>query len=77
MVRLSFAVVSAYQVISIFCFLAVFLSHHRCLAYAREREQVASAGLDKTVYLWDVKTLTSITAANNTVTSKWRGGGQE
>lgn len=31
--------------------------------------QVASAGLDKAIYLWDVNTLTALTASNNTVTS--------
>jgi WD repeat-containing protein 48 len=42
----------------------------RCLAYAREPvELVASAGLDKSIYLWDVNTLTKVTATNNTVTS--------
>lgn len=32
-------------------------------------ELVASAGLDKSIYLWDVSTLTKVTALNNTVTS--------
>jgi len=42
----------------------------RCLAYSREpSETVASAGLDKCIYLWDVNTLTKVTATNNTVTS--------
>lgn len=39
------------------------------LAYAKDREQVASAGLDKQIFLWDVNTLTALTASNNTVTS--------
>ena len=30
-------------------------------------EQVASAGLDKAIFLWDVNTLTALTASNNTV----------
>lgn len=34
--------------------------------------QVASAGLDKAIYLWDVNTLTALTASNNTVTSEFR-----
>lgn len=42
----------------------------RALAYARDREQVASAGLDKAIFLWDVQTLTALTASNNTVTSE-------
>lgn len=42
----------------------------KALAYARDREQVASAGLDKAIFLWDVQTLTALTASNNTVTSK-------
>ncbi|KAL3077586.1 hypothetical protein niasHT_033696 [Heterodera trifolii] len=42
----------------------------RCLAYARwPTELVASAGLDKCIYLWDVNTLTKVTATNNTVTT--------
>uniref|UniRef100_A0A183BZ38 WD repeat-containing protein 48 homolog n=1 Tax=Globodera pallida TaxID=36090 RepID=A0A183BZ38_GLOPA len=42
----------------------------RCLAYARDpAELVASAGLDKCIYLWDVNTLTKVTATNNTVTT--------
>lgn len=47
-------------------------THHdyvQALAYARDREQVASAGLDKSVFLWDINTLTVLTASNNTVTS--------
>lgn len=42
----------------------------KALAYAKDREQVASAGLDKSIYLWDINTLTALTASNNTVTSK-------
>lgn len=42
----------------------------RALAYAKDREQVASAGLDRAIFLWDVNTLTALTASNNTVTSK-------
>ena len=44
----------------------------RCLAYAKEKEMVASGGLDKAIFLWDVKTLTSLTATNSTVTSEQR-----
>ena len=37
-----------------------------------------SAGLDRSIFLWDVNTLTALTASNNTVTSKcivkWEGG---
>lgn len=43
----------------------------RALAYAKEIEQVASAGLDRAIFLWDVNTLTALTASNNTVTSKY------
>lgn len=43
----------------------------QALAYAKDREQVASAGLDKQIFLWDVNTLTALTASNNTVTSEW------
>lgn len=42
----------------------------RALAYAKDIEQVASAGLDRAIFLWDVNTLTALTASNNTVTSK-------
>lgn len=42
----------------------------KALAYAKDREQVASAGFDKSIYLWDINTLTALTASNNTVTSK-------
>lgn len=42
----------------------------QALAYAKDREQVASAGLDKQIFLWDVNTLTALTASNNTVTSE-------
>lgn len=41
----------------------------RSLAYARDVEMVASGGLDKLLYLWDIGTLTKLTALNNTVTS--------
>nr|CAD7261202.1 unnamed protein product [Timema shepardi] len=41
----------------------------KALAYARDREQVASAGLDRAIFLWDVNTLTALTASNNTVTT--------
>ncbi len=45
----------------------------KALAYAKDREHVASAGLDKQIFLWDVNTLTALTATNNTVTSKSNG----
>ncbi|KAL1123372.1 hypothetical protein AAG570_002457 [Ranatra chinensis] len=41
----------------------------RALAYAKDIEQVASAGLDRAIFLWDVNTLTALTASNNTVTT--------
>ena len=42
----------------------------KVLAYAKDKEQVASAGFDRAIFLWDVNTLTALTASNNTVTSK-------
>ena len=42
----------------------------KALAYANHRELVASGGLDRQIFLWDVNTLTALTATNNTVTSK-------
>lgn len=42
----------------------------RVLAYAQHREHVASAGLDKQIFIWDVNTLTALTTQRNTVTSK-------
>lgn len=41
----------------------------RALAYGRDKEVVASAGLDKTIFMWDVNMLTTLTTINNTVTS--------
>ncbi|CAA9993792.1 unnamed protein product [Nesidiocoris tenuis] len=41
----------------------------RALAYAKDIEQVASGGLDRAIFLWDVNTLTALTAVNNTVTT--------
>lgn len=41
----------------------------RALAHSREKETVASAGFDRAIYLWDVNTLTALTATKNTVTS--------
>jgi WD repeat-containing protein 48 len=41
----------------------------KALAYAKDKEQVASAGLDQAIFLWDVTTLTALTASNNTVTT--------
>ena len=41
----------------------------KALAYAKDRDQVASAGLDKAIFLWDVNTLTALRASNNTVTT--------
>ena len=48
-----------------------FKDYVKSLAYARDKEQVASAGLDRAIFLWDVNTLTALTASNNTVTSKF------
>nr|CAB3267709.1 WD repeat-containing protein 48 [Phallusia mammillata] len=41
----------------------------RSLAYARDKEHVASAGLDRQIFIWDVNTLTSLTTTHNTVTT--------
>ena len=41
----------------------------RALAYAKHKEQVASAGFDKLIYIWDVNTLTTLTTTHNTITS--------
>ncbi|VDN07225.1 unnamed protein product [Thelazia callipaeda] len=41
----------------------------RALAYACDIEMVASGGFDQLIYLWDVATLTKLTALNNTVTT--------
>lgn len=49
----------------------------QALAYAKDREQVASAGLDKAIYLWDVNTLTALTASNNTVTTSSLPGSRD
>ncbi|KAF2360348.1 WD40 repeat, partial [Trinorchestia longiramus] len=49
----------------------------KALAYAKDREQVASAGLDKTIFLWDVQTLTALTASNNTVTTSSLNGNKD
>ncbi|CAG9864987.1 unnamed protein product [Phyllotreta striolata] len=49
----------------------------KALAYAKDREQVASAGLDKSIYLWDITTLTALTASNNTVTTSSLYGSKE
>ncbi|XP_028140755.1 WD repeat-containing protein 48 homolog [Diabrotica virgifera virgifera] len=49
----------------------------KALAYAKDREQVASAGLDKSIYLWDINTLTALTASNNTVTTSSLVGSKE
>ncbi|EUB64708.1 WD repeat-containing protein [Echinococcus granulosus] len=39
------------------------------LAYAQHKEEVASAGLDHAIFLWDVNTLRNLTPKNNTVTN--------
>ncbi|XP_048249973.1 WD repeat-containing protein 48-like [Haliotis rufescens] len=49
----------------------------KALAYARDREQVASAGLDRAIFLWDVNTLTALTASNNTVTTSSLTGNKD
>ncbi|KAF8790016.1 WD repeat-containing protein 48 [Argiope bruennichi] len=49
----------------------------KALAYAKDREQVASAGLDRAIFLWDVNTLTALTASNNTVTTSSLSGNKD
>ncbi|XP_069106790.1 WD repeat-containing protein 48-like isoform X1 [Argopecten irradians] len=49
----------------------------KALAYAKEKEQVASAGLDRSIFLWDVNTLTALTASNNTVTTSSLNGNKD
>ncbi|XP_052764108.1 WD repeat-containing protein 48-like [Mya arenaria] len=49
----------------------------KALAYARDKEQVASAGLDRSIFLWDVNTLTALTASNNTVTTSSLNGNKD
>ncbi|XP_046745903.1 WD repeat-containing protein 48 [Diprion similis] len=49
----------------------------KALAYAKDREQVASAGLDRAIFLWDVNTLTALTASNNTVTTSSLTGNKD
>lgn len=49
----------------------------KALAYAKDKEQVASAGLDRAIFLWDVNTLTALTASNNTVTTSSLSGNKD
>lgn len=49
----------------------------KALAYARDREIVASAGFDRAIFLWDVTTLTALTASNNTVTTSSLNGNKD
>lgn len=46
----------------------------KALAYARDKEHVASAGLDRSIFLWDVNTLTALTTSNNIVTTSQLNG---
>lgn len=39
------------------------------MAYARDVEKAVSAGFDQHIFMWDIATLTKLTATNNTVTS--------
>ncbi|MFH4977842.1 hypothetical protein AB6A40_004551 [Gnathostoma spinigerum] len=49
----------------------------RALAYAKDVELVASGGFDQLIYLWDVATLTKLTALNNTVTTSSLSGNKD
>ena len=44
----------------------------QALSYASYTESIVSAGLDQTLYLWDITSLTQLTASKNTVTSKYK-----
>eukprot|EP00795_Rhopilema_esculentum_P008237 gene8237-14175_t len=46
----------------------------KALAYAQDKEMVASGGFDKQIFLWDVNVLTALTATNNTVITSSLGG---
>jgi WD repeat-containing protein 48 len=46
----------------------------KSLGYAADKELVASAGFDRQIFLWDVNTLTALTATNNTVTTSSLSG---
>ncbi|KAH1027199.1 hypothetical protein HUJ05_000755 [Dendroctonus ponderosae] len=48
-----------------------------CCGGRHYRELVASAGFDKSIYLWDINTLTALTASNNTVTTSSLMGSKE
>ena len=41
----------------------------KALAYAQDKELVASGGYDKQIFLWDVNVLTALTSTNNTMIS--------
>lgn len=49
----------------------------KCLAAAKDREIVASAGFDRMIYIWDVQVLTMLTATKNTVTTKPLDGSKD
>ncbi|XP_065651987.1 WD repeat-containing protein 48 isoform X3 [Hydra vulgaris] len=49
----------------------------KALAYAKDKELVASGGYDKQIFLWDVNVLTSLTSTNNTVITSSLGGQKE
>ncbi|XP_012943026.1 WD repeat-containing protein 48 [Aplysia californica] len=49
----------------------------KALAYSKDKEQVASAGLDRQIFLWDVNTLTALTATNNTITTSSLTGSKD
>jgi len=49
----------------------------KALAYAKDIDQVASAGLDRNIFLWDINVLTALTASNNTVTTSSLNGNKD
>lgn len=49
----------------------------KCLAYAKDKEVVASAGFDRMIYLWDIQALTMLTATKNTVTTRPLDGSKD
>ena len=49
----------------------------KALAYAKDIEQVASAGLDRSIFLWDVNKLTALSTTNSTLTTSCVSGNKD
>ena len=43
----------------------------KALAYSPVTNMVVSAGLEHSIFMWDLGALVNLTAANNTITSEW------